>query len=238
VLNGAGHDVIAISRSRGVDVVTGEGLVETLKGVECVIDVASGPSPEQGAATEFFTAAAHNLQEAGERAGVQRIVVVSIIGCERFTAGYMAAKVAHERAMQSGLIPVRILRAAQFHEFGGQLVEWGRQDELSYLPKMRTQLVAARSVAQALAELATDPGSEPAPRSSGAPIPEIAGPREENLVEAAKLLVARRGEPVRIEGVSDPSDPDRELYENGTLLPNPHATLAGPTFREWLDSTS
>jgi uncharacterized protein YbjT (DUF2867 family) len=238
VLKAGGHNVVAMSRSSGVDVVTGDGLAEALEGVECVIDAASGPSPDQEAATEFFTAAARNLQEVGERAGVQRMVVVSIIGCDRFTAGYMAAKVAHERAMQPGPIPVRILRAAQFHEFVAQLVEWGRQGEVSYVQKMRTQLVAARTVAQALADLATGPESAPAPGSSGTSIPEIAGPREENLVDMAKLLVARRGDPVRIEGVSDPADPDRELYETGALLPGPEATLAGPTFEEWLDSTS
>src|SRR6266508_6904448 len=162
VLEAGGHDVVAMSRSSGVDVITGDGLGETLAGVECVIDVATGSSPEQEAATEFFTAAARNLHEAGERAGVQRMVVVSIIGCERFTAGYNAAKVAHERSMLSGPIPVRVLRAAQFHEFVAQLVDWGRQGEVSYVPKGRTQLVAARTVAEALAELATAPGPEPA----------------------------------------------------------------------------
>jgi hypothetical protein len=35
----------------------------------------------------------------------------------------------------------------------------------------------------------------------------------------------------------DPADPDHELYQNGTLLPGPRASLAGPTFEEWLDST-
>jgi len=103
---------------------------------------------------------------------------------------------------------------------------------------MRIQPVAARTVAQALGDLATDPEWEDAPASSDVPIPEIAGPREENLVDLAKLLVARRGDPVRIEGVSDPADPDRDVYEKGGLLPSPHATLAGPTFEEWLDSTS
>jgi nucleoside-diphosphate-sugar epimerase len=33
VLEGRGHDVVAISRSSGVDVVTGEGLTEALAGV-------------------------------------------------------------------------------------------------------------------------------------------------------------------------------------------------------------
>jgi hypothetical protein len=43
------------------------------------------------------------------------MVVLSIIGCDWFTAGYLAAKAAHERVHLSGPIPVRILRAAQFH---------------------------------------------------------------------------------------------------------------------------
>jgi uncharacterized protein YbjT (DUF2867 family) len=237
VLETGGHEVVAMSRSGGVDVISGTGLAEALAGVECVIDAATGPSPEQEAATEFFTAAALNLHEAGERAGVQRMVVVSIIGTDRFTAGYGVAKIAHERAHLSGPIPVRILRAAQFHEFVGQLVAWGRQGEVSYVPKMRTQLVAARTVAEVLADLATDPESTPAPESSP-PFPEIAGPREESLVEMARLLVDRRGEQVRIEGVSNPEDPDRDLNENGALLPGPDATLAGPTFEDWLDSSS
>ena len=92
---------------------------------------------------------------------------------------------------------------------------------------------AARTVAEALVDLAT--GSAPPPEAA-APIPEIAGPRAETLVDAAKKLVARRGDPVRIEGVSDPADPDRGLCEAGALLPGPNATLAGPTFEEWLDA--
>jgi hypothetical protein len=58
---------------------------------------------------------------------------------------------------------------------------------------------------------------------------EVAGPREESMVEAARLLVAKRGDPVRIEGVTWDA-----LYEQGAALPGPNATLAGPTFEEWL----
>ena len=35
--------------------------------------------------------------------------------------------------------------------------------------------------------------------------------------------------------MSDPANPDRDLFENGGLLPGPHATLAGPTYADWLD---
>ncbi len=238
VLEARGHDVVAMARSRGVDVVTGDGLAEALTGVECVIDAATWPSPDQEAATAFFTAAARNLHEAGVRAGVQRMVVVSIIGCDRFTSGYGAAKFAHEKAHLSGPIPVRILRAAQFHEFVAQMVEWGMQGEVCYVPRMRTQLVAARAVAEALADLATDPEPVPPQGSAEAPILEIAGPREEDFVDIANLFVARRGHAVKIEAVSAPDDPDHDLYEKGLLLPGPDAILAGPTFQEWLDSTS
>jgi hypothetical protein len=53
------------------------------------------------------------------------------------------------------------------------------------------------------------------------PIPEIAGPRVENLVEVPTLLAARRGDSVRIEGATDPDDPDGGLHEAGTLVPGP-----------------
>jgi uncharacterized protein YbjT (DUF2867 family) len=233
VLEERGHQVVGISRSLGVDVVTGKGLAEALAGVETVIDAATQPAPDQDAATAFFTAAARNLQEVGEQAGVQRIVVVSIIGIDRFTAGFLAAKQVHEQAMLAGPIPARILRAAQFHEFVAEIVDWGRQNGVSYVPKLRTQLVAARAVAEALADLATEPDSAPAGTRT-APIPEIAGPRAESFVEMARLLAAHRGDPVRIEGATNPADPDAELYQRGALLPGPHATLAGPTYEEWL----
>lgn len=145
----------------------------------------------------------------------------------------MAAKVAHEKLVRSGPIPSRILRAAQFHEFVEQLVEWGRQGEEGYVPRMRTQLVAARTVAEALADLAV----LPPPGSAETPVSEIAGPRAENLVDMAAQRVARRGDRLRIEAVSNKDDPDRALYESGALLASPNATLAGPTFEEWLDST-
>jgi uncharacterized protein YbjT (DUF2867 family) len=228
VLAERGHDVVRISRSDGVDVISGEGLAEALAGVECIVDTATGPSPEQHAATEFFTTAARNLHEAGRRAGVQRIVVVSIIATDRLKGGYSVAKVAHEHATLSGPIPARVLRAAQFHELVEQLVQWGTRGEVSYVPKMRTQLVAARTVAEALADVAVDGEAAPGPA------PEVAGPREESLVDMAKLLVARQGNSLRIEAVSDPVDGDAN--ESGVLLPGPHARLGGPTFEQWLEA--
>jgi hypothetical protein len=81
-----------------------------------------------------------------------------------------------------------------------QLMGWGRQGDLIQLPRMRTQLVASRTVGEALAHLAVSPV------------------------------------PTAIVGVSNPDDPDAVLGETGGLLPGPNATLAGPTFEEWLDA--
>ena len=127
-------------------------------------------------------------------------------------------------------MPARILRATQFHEFVAELVEWSRQGEVSFVPDMRTQLVAARSVAAAIADLVD--GAEGAP--VGNPVAEVAGPRPESLVEMAKLYAAKQGNGLRIEAGEWPDDPEG-LYPSGALLPGPVAKLAGPSYEEWLN---
>jgi uncharacterized protein YbjT (DUF2867 family) len=228
VLTERGHEVVAISRANGVDIISGTGLDAALTGVEAIVDAATGPSPEQQPATDFFVTAAHNLQQAGVRAGVQRAVVLSIINVDKSAGGYGLAKIAHEDAWRSGPIPARIVRAAQFHEFVAQLLEWGTQGDVAYVPEMRTQIVSARTVAEVVADVATsdgDPGQ----------IVEIAGPHEEDLGRLAALLVERRGTPVKVQVVRNPADPDADAQATGGLLPGPEAQLAGPTFEEWLD---
>jgi len=85
-------------------------------------------------------------------------------------------------------------------------------------------------VAEKLADLATHP-------SANARIVEIAGPRPESLVDAAQRLSAKRHDGLRIEGVSNPDDPDRAAYEAGAQLPGRNAILGGPTFQAWLEAT-
>jgi uncharacterized protein YbjT (DUF2867 family) len=242
LLEANGHDVVPMSRSTGVDVVTGEGLAQALAGAECIIDAASGsasggrqrPSPEL--ASRFFTASARNLHEVGQKAGVQRMVEVSVLGVDHFTTGQGAARYSHEQAMHAGPIPVRVLRAAQFHEMVPQLIQWGTQDDVARIRKTRIQPVASRAVARALIDLATDPEWAASPTRSELPFPEIAGPSEDNLVDMATLFVAHRGISLRIQEVTDPSDTDHAIWIDGSLLPGPHASLAGPTFQAWLDS--
>ena len=228
VLTERGHEVVPMARATGVDVITGQGLAEALGGVDVIIDTASWPYNDQQAATEFFRTSTRNLHEAGQAAGVGQLVVVSIIGIDKFTAGFLASKPVHEAASLAGPLPARILRAAQFNEFVAQILDW-QEGDVAYVPSWPSQLVAARTVAEAVCELATE--NRPVRATGDGPIWEIAGPREESLVEAARRLAARRGEPARVEAV-DPPDP---LFETGGSLPGPDAVLAGPTFDEWLD---
>lgn len=224
-----GHEMVSISRSEGVDVITGAGLDEALAGVEVIIDAATGPSPEQQPATDFFVTAAQHLQEVGQRNGVPRAVVVSIIGTDNFRGGYGFAKIAHEDAWRSGPIPASVVRAAQFHEFVGQVLDWGGEGDVARVPAMLTQIVAARTVAEVLVDLATAPTFRP-----DQPV-EVAGPRQETLLDLAVLLAARRGAPLKVESVLDPDDPDARMQATGGLLPGPDALLGGPTYGAWLD---
>jgi uncharacterized protein YbjT (DUF2867 family) len=228
VLQNSGHEAVSMSRSGGVDVVTGEGLADALKGVDCIVDAATGASPDKADAAAFFTASATNMRRAAEESGVSLAVVVSIVGVDKLTTSYGAAKNDQEKAWLAGSIPVRILRADLFHEFVGPMMQWGRNGDVVYLPAWRRQPIAARSVAEVVADLAT---ADKAPSMM-----EVAGPRVENVVELGAMLAAHNGDPVRVERVSDPDDPDTVLYESGQVLPGPGATIAGPTFAEWLDT--
>ena len=219
-LEAAGHEVVRISRGNGVDIITGKGLAGALEGVEVVIDAATGPSPEEQAATEFFTTAAANLQREGAGAGVKRIVVASIVGVDHFTTGYGAAKLAHEKASLAGPVPATVLRITQFYELLEQMMLWGRRNgDVVEIPRMRTQPVAAKTAGEVLADVAT--GRQE--------VFELAGPREESMVDLAERVVP---DGIRVQAISHPSDGPN--YEGGAMLPGPGALLAGPTFEEWL----
>jgi uncharacterized protein YbjT (DUF2867 family) len=231
VLEERGHGVVPISRSHGVDLTTAVGLEQALQGVDCIVDAATGPSPDEAEATAFFTTASRNLHEAGHAAGVPRMLVVSIVGIDRWAEGYGKAKVVHEEVALAGPIPARILRATQFHEFVGTLLDWGTQGELAYVPDMRTQLVASRSVAETMANLVAAPTWS---RQDGPPL-EIGGPRPERLFDAATLVAVRRGRPAKVELAPPEADP-YAAADPDALLPGPGAILAGPTFADWLEA--
>ena len=70
-----GHEVVAASRSSGINTLTGEGLDELLVGAEVVVDVANSPSFEDKPVMEFFETGGRNLLAAETGAGVADIAV-------------------------------------------------------------------------------------------------------------------------------------------------------------------
>jgi putative NADH-flavin reductase len=76
----SGHEVVEIARSKGVDLLTGAGL--DLDGVEAVVDVTQGPVLDEQEATAFFETVARTLGGAAHAVGVQRTIVLSIIGVD------------------------------------------------------------------------------------------------------------------------------------------------------------
>jgi uncharacterized protein YbjT (DUF2867 family) len=137
--------------------------------------------------------------------------------------GFETSRTAPTQTLLEGPLPVRIVRAAQFHEFVDQLFGWTIQDGVGYPPEMRTQLMAARVVAEALA----DAGEES--ETQNGRITEVAGPQEERLADAAALLFASRGDSVEIREGRQPGDPDAAAYAEGAALPNPGASdFPGP----------
>jgi uncharacterized protein YbjT (DUF2867 family) len=221
----AGHEAVVLSRSRGVDVRTGKGLAEALSGADAVIDVTHPDTIERGAATEFWTEAASALQRTGAEQGVRHIVTLSIVGIEKTSFGYYAAKLEHERAAAAGPVPGTVLRATQFHELPAQLIAITRHDSQAQVLDLRpVQTVAARTVGEVLLELA-----EAAPIGRA---PELAGPQQAELVALARAFVAHRGEAITVH-------PDAESVAGippGSLLPGSGARIQGPAFGEWLAS--
>ena len=98
---------------------------------------------------------------------------------------------------------------------------------------MRTQLVAARTVAEALADSPTARTPTSSGRDPGDRRPARGEPRRRGASWSPPGAAT-----VRVEAASDPDDPEQALYATGALLPGPDAVLAGPTFEEWLDSTA
>jgi nucleoside-diphosphate-sugar epimerase len=76
-------EVVEISRAHGVDLVTGQGLLQALEGVDVVID-ASNPMPadDQSDITDTLAAAAHNLVGACASHEIQRLVMLTIAGIQ------------------------------------------------------------------------------------------------------------------------------------------------------------
>ena len=222
----AGHDVVVLTRSRGVDVVTGRGLADALAGADAVIDVTNVTTLSGTKARSFFEAATRRLLAAETAAGVGHHVALSIVGIDGLDRSYYAGKLAQERAVIEGVVPYTIARAAQFHEFAGQILA-RMKGPVAILPKTLMRPVSAREVGAHLVRL-----------TAAGPVgwaPDLVGPREEELADVARRQLAFDGIRRPVLSVRLPGVYGRGLA-SGSLRGGGDALRGEITFDEWLRS--
>lgn len=226
-LSGAGHEPVVLARSRGIDLTTGAGLAEALEGARAVVDVSNVATMSRKHAVAYFTAASRHLLAAGERAGVEHHLALSIVGIDRVDLGYYEGKLRQEETVLAGPVPATVLRATQFHEFAGQTLDRLR-GPLAVVPRMRIQPVAAAEVADELVRLVAGPAAGRAP--------ELAGPEVLELVDLARQVLDARGSRRLLVPLTLPGSAGRALRD-GALLPAQDAGRGHQTFTDWLART-
>ena len=187
LLEGEGHEVVAASRSTGVDVLTGDGLAEALFGANALVDLLNSPSFEDDPVMEFFSTSTTNLVAAAEAAGVNHYVALSIVGADGLPdSGYMRAKVVQESIITESGLPYTILRATQFAEFTDAITDSMTVGDEVRVPDALIQPVAADQVAADVARAAV--------AESLNDIVNIGGPDKISFERMARDVLARRGE--------------------------------------------
>lgn len=219
-----GHQVVVLARSTGVDLTTGAGLGAALAGVEVVVDVTDVQAVRRTPAVELRSRMARTLLEAERHAGVSAHVLLSIVGVDRIPTGYHRSKLEQERIVLDGAVPATVLRATQFHELVERVLRMQR-GPVAAVPRVRIQPVAAREVAELLADLAEE---DPAGR-----VADLAGPRVHDAVDLARRTLRFRGAHRIVVPVRLPGPWGRGIRAG--LLPGSRARRGTQTFREWLE---
>jgi uncharacterized protein YbjT (DUF2867 family) len=220
-----GHDVVRISRSLGVDLMTGDGLDGALDGVEAVVDATNAPATDAEQVVEYFGTTTRNLLAAEQRAGVRHHVLLSIVGIHRIEGvAHYAGKREQERLVAEGPVPWTIVPATQFHDFAAMVAGWTEQDGVATIAPLLVQPIAPADIANVLAEVVT---GEPLGRYV-----DVAGPETQDLVDMARRTHEVRGRKVKL--VPTWSGVFGESMAGSVLLPGENARIEPTTFEDWL----
>jgi uncharacterized protein YbjT (DUF2867 family) len=225
-LRQGGHEVVAASPKSGVNTLTGEGLAEALAGAQVVVDVANSPSFEAKAVLAFFETSGRNLLAAEKAAGVGHHVALSVVGTERLLeSGYFPAKLAQEKLIKGSGIPYTILRATQFFEFVGAIIQSGTDGDTIRLSPALIQPIASDDVAAALADLAVA-----APLNGTV---EVAGPEPLPIDKLARQFMAAKGDSREVI-----ADVHARYFgaaiNDRSLTPGEHPRIGKIRFENWL----
>lgn len=226
-----GHETVVASPRTGVNTLTGQGLVEALAGAQVVVDVSNSPSFEDQAVLEFFETSNRNLLAAEVSAGVEHHVALSIVGTDRLPDnGYFRAKVAQEYLIKASKIPYTILRATQFFEFIGGIIDSSADGRGTIrLSPALIQPIAADDVSAVLADLAV-----------GTPvngIVEVAGPDRFPLDELARKFLATHKDKREVIADVHARYFGSEL-DDRSLVAGDSAHIGPTRFHNWLNRSS
>jgi uncharacterized protein YbjT (DUF2867 family) len=220
--------VVEVSRSRGVDLISGEGLAAALAGVDAVVDASNAfPTDESQELVETLTTATRHVVDACAAQGVARLVFLSILGVENpvfDSFPYYLAKRRQEEIVGDSGLDATILKTSQWHEFATNPAAVTFRDDEVLVQDWLVQPVAADVVADVLVREATSP-------SSGSLL-SITGPEKIRLPELTGRVLEALGDrrPVRT------IEPALAALSEGVLLAPEDAEVVGPDVDAWLRS--
>ncbi|MCX5086970.1 SDR family oxidoreductase [Streptomyces sp. NPDC056121] len=222
-LNAAGHEAVPHSKSSGVDVISGRGVEEAVAGADVVVNLTNSPTFDE-ASPAFFQASMDNLLAAARKGGVGHFVILSIVGVDQVPElDYYRAKVLQEKLLVDASVPYSIVRATQFMEFMDAALSWTADGDTVRLPATPIQPIAAKDVAEEVAQVA-----------AGAPlngIRDIGGPEIFTLDELGRITLSHKGDHRTVV-----TDPTAGMFGavKGDVLTDKNAHLAPTRYADWL----
>jgi uncharacterized protein YbjT (DUF2867 family) len=220
------HEVVAASRSSGIDTISGSGLGPALRGVQVVVDVTNTRSRDPDEVMRFFDTSTRNLTTGAREAGAAHHIMLSVVGADRMQeSGYMRGKVAQERVVAASGVPFTILRATQFHEFVAGFGDVFGSDTDVRVPAANMQPIAIDDVAEALSIIVN---GHPANA-----VAEVGGPAVMSIRDAVSRILESRGDR-RPVAASKSVRYFGAAIEGDTLVPGRDARRGTLSLNDWL----
>lgn len=162
---------------------SGEGLAETVAGVDTVVHCASSPFRHT---KDVDVEGTGRLLDDARDAGVSHFVYISIVGIDRVPLPYYKAKLAAEKRIEESGAPYSVLRAPQFHALLDRILAGFLRFPIGAYPSgFKFQPIDTGEVAERLVEIAA---GEPAGR-----VPDIGGPQVRPVEDLARAWLKATG---------------------------------------------
>lgn len=227
-----GHRVSSASRANGVDVTSGDGLLEVMSGADCVVDCLNHMTMSRRRATSFFTTAAEHARRASAAADVGHLVCLSIVNATetevRRSLGYYEAKALQEEVYARGPVPLTVVRTTAWFSLAETFLSQIRLGRLALVPRMRLQPVHPDAAAAEIVDAVED-----GPNHPGAEVREVCGPEEIDADDMARRFAAATSARAKVVGLPMPL---RGLRVG--LLPHADVRIDPRRFADWLNHAS